>query len=120
MRGLVPLCSDSSVQLRFLGPEDAAEVKRLCTDWFPIEYPDSWYQDITSNPKFFALAAMYGGRIIGLIVAELKAQALCNREDKGLLAAHFAPSAQVAYILTLGVVTKFSTTLFFPQVCVGC
>lgn len=106
MRGPVPLCIDSSVQLRFLGPEDAPEVKRLCTDWFPIEYPDAWYHDITSNRKFFALAAMYGGRIIGIVVAEVKAQALCNREDVGLLATHFAPSAQVAYILTLGVVRE--------------
>ncbi|XP_077490412.1 N-alpha-acetyltransferase 60 [Amblyomma americanum] len=104
--GPVPLASDSSVQLRFLAPDDAPEVRRLCTDWFPIEYPDSWYHDITSNPRFFALAAMYGGRIIGLIVAESKAQSQCNREDAGLLAAHFSPAAQVAYILTLGVVRE--------------
>ena len=25
------------VQLRFLGPDDIAEVKRLCMEWFPIE-----------------------------------------------------------------------------------
>ncbi|KAH7943815.1 hypothetical protein HPB52_011798 [Rhipicephalus sanguineus] len=105
MLGAVPLASDSNVQLRFLAPDDATEVRRLCTDWFPIEYPDSWYHDITSNPRFFALAAMYGGRIIGLIVAESKAQSLCNREA-GLLAANFPPAAQVAYILTLGVVRE--------------
>ncbi|XP_065308779.1 N-alpha-acetyltransferase 60 isoform X2 [Dermacentor albipictus] len=106
MLGVVPLASDSNVQLRFLAPDDAPEVRRLCTDWFPIEYPDSWYHDITSNPRFFALAAMYGGRIIGLIVAESKAQSQCNREDAGLLATNFPPSAQVAYILTLGVVRE--------------
>ncbi|XP_054923699.2 N-alpha-acetyltransferase 60 isoform X1 [Dermacentor andersoni] len=50
--------------------------------------------------------AMYGGRIIGLIVAESKAQSQCNREDAGLLATNFPPSAQVAYILTLGVVRE--------------
>lgn len=106
MLGAVPLASDSNVQLRFLAPDDAPEVRRLCTDWFPIEYPDSWYHDITSNPRFFALAAMYGGRIIGLIVAESKAQSQCNREDTGLLATNFPPAAQVAYILTLGVVRE--------------
>lgn len=105
--GAVPLASDSSVQLRFLAPDDAPEVRRLCTDWFPIEYPDSWYHDITSNPRFFALAAMYGGRIIGLIVAESKPQSQCNREDAGLLAGNFAPTAHVAYILTLGVVREY-------------
>ncbi|XP_064478028.1 N-alpha-acetyltransferase 60-like [Ornithodoros turicata] len=102
----VPLCNNSSVQLRFLVPEDAPEVKRLCTEWFPIEYPDVWYKDITSNAKFFSLAAMYAGRIIGLIVAELKPQGQCNCEDAGLLDTQFSPSAQVAYILTLGVVRE--------------
>ena len=26
------------VQLRFLSPEDLPEVKKLCAEWFPIEY----------------------------------------------------------------------------------
>ena len=33
------------------------QVKCLCRDWFPIDYPDTWYQEITSNPRFFSLAA---------------------------------------------------------------
>lgn len=95
------------VQLRFLCPEDIGEVKRLCVEWFPIEYPDSWYQDITSNSKFYSLAATYYSRIIGLIVAEVKSKTKLNREDADILATHYPTSCQVAYILSLGVVDEF-------------
>jgi hypothetical protein len=60
------------VQLRFLNPGDLCEVKQLCKEWFPIEYPDSWYTDITSNTKFYAVACIIRGQIVGLVVAEIK------------------------------------------------
>ena len=31
------LCIQREIQLRFLCPDDISEVKKLCTDWFPIE-----------------------------------------------------------------------------------
>lgn len=55
-------------------------MRHLCQDWFPIDYPDSWYKDITSDPRFYSLAAIYDGVIIGLVVAEIKAYAKLNRE----------------------------------------
>ena len=48
-----PLINSPELQLRFLNPSDIPEVKRLCKEWFPIEYPDVWYTDITSNNKFY-------------------------------------------------------------------
>ena len=48
-----PLINSPELQLRFLNPSDIPEVKRLCREWFPIEYPDAWYSDITSNHKFY-------------------------------------------------------------------
>ena len=83
---------------RFLSPSDTEQVKVLCRSWFPIEYPDTWYQEITANPRsttvyhhhiqqyqyweivsndvvwfrFFSLAATLQGRIVGIIVAETK------------------------------------------------
>lgn len=95
------------VQLRFLSPADIPEVKKLCTEWFPIEYPDVWYQEITSNPKFYSLAATYHSRIIGLIVCEVKQKSRLNKEDADILAPCFSGSIQVAYILSLGVVVDF-------------
>lgn len=76
----VPLCLISDVQLRFLCPDDLEEVRTLCQDWFPIDYPFSWYEDITSSTRFFALAAVYNLTIIGLIVAEIKPYARLNKE----------------------------------------
>jgi len=43
-------------------------------------YPDLWYQEIASNPKFYSLAATYHSRIIGLIVCEIKLKSKLNKE----------------------------------------
>ncbi|KAG8286909.1 N-alpha-acetyltransferase 60 [Homalodisca vitripennis] len=80
MNKAVPLCSLTNLQLRFLCPTDLPEVRALCQDWFPIDYPYTWYEDITSNPRFYSLAAVYEGIIIGLIVAEIKSYFKLNRE----------------------------------------
>ncbi|XP_030372553.1 N-alpha-acetyltransferase 60 isoform X2 [Scaptodrosophila lebanonensis] len=99
----VPLCSINDVQLRFLVPDDLTEVRTLCQEWFPIDYPLSWYEDITSSTRFFALAAVYNLAIIGLIVAEIKPYRNVNKEDKGILSDSMGRTADVGYILSLGV-----------------
>jgi hypothetical protein len=48
----VPLYSLGDVQLRFLCPDDLDEVRSLCQDWFPIEYPFYWYEEITSSTRY--------------------------------------------------------------------
>lgn len=45
-----------------------------------LRYPDSWYRDITSNKKFFSLAATYRGAIVGMIVAEIKSRTKIHKE----------------------------------------
>ena len=78
-------------------------MKCLCRDWFPIDYPDTWYQEITSNPRFFSLAATLQGSIIGLIVAETKELGQLAKEDRSLLANCFLSNTKVELL---------STTLF--------
>ncbi|XP_064613621.1 N-alpha-acetyltransferase 60-like [Liolophura sinensis] len=95
------------VQLRFLCPEDIGDVKKLCAEWFPIDYPDTWYEDITSNPKFYSLAATYHSKIIGIIVTEVKAKPKINKEDADILPSQYPATVEVAYILSLGVVNDF-------------
>lgn len=97
------LCTLTNLQLRFLCPADIPEVQALCADWFPISYPYYWYEDITSNPCFYSLAAVYEGVIIGLIVAEIKAHSELNDEDVDILAPTFGKDTLVAYLLSLGV-----------------
>lgn len=104
---VMPLCSTADVQLRFLCPDDLDEVRTLCQDWFPIDYPLSWYIDITSSTRFYALAAVYNVTIIGLIVAEIKPFVRMNKEDRDILAdSRSNKNAEVAYILSLGVHKK--------------
>ncbi|XP_075224379.1 N-alpha-acetyltransferase 60 isoform X1 [Lycorma delicatula] len=102
----VPLCSLPNLQLRFLCPSDLIEVRSLCQDWFPIDYPYAWYKDITSNPRFYSLAAVLDGIIIGLIIAEIKTYVKLNREDQDILSPSFGKSTCVGYILSLGVSEK--------------
>ncbi|EPQ16257.1 N-acetyltransferase 15 [Myotis brandtii] len=63
MTEVVPSCALSEVSLRLLCHDDTDTLKHLCGDWFPVECPDSWYRDITSNKKFFSLAAAYTDHI---------------------------------------------------------
>ncbi|XP_021574762.1 N-alpha-acetyltransferase 60 isoform X1 [Carlito syrichta] len=107
MTEVVPSSALSEVSLRLLCHDDIDTVKHLCSDWFPIEYPDSWYRDITSNKKFFSLAATYRGAIVGMIVAEIKNRTKIHKEDGDILASNFSVDTQVAYILSLGVVKEF-------------
>merc|ERR550517_708077 len=103
----VPLINCIELQMRFLSPSDTEQVKVLCRSWFPIEYPDTWYQEITANPRFFSLAATLQGRIIGIIVAETKELGQLAKEDRTILANCFRRGTKVAYILSLGVCEEF-------------
>lgn len=66
----------------------------------------SWYEDITSSTRFYALAAVYNCTIIGLIVAEIKQFSKLNKEDKGILPDWMGRDAEIGYILSLGVHKK--------------
>lgn len=101
--------SNASISFRFLRPGDQSEVKNLCCEWFPIEYPDKWYDDIVHDPKYFSLAAceVYTQRIVGLVVADTLPLGNCNREDQQILHQSFSLTTPVCYILILGVVKEY-------------
>lgn len=65
------------------------------------------YEDITSSTRFYALAAVYNQVIIGLIVAEIKPFHKLNIEDKDILPKVYVKTADVGYILSLGVSKQF-------------
>jgi len=101
--------SNSSIKFRFLQIGDQLEVKSLCQDWFPIKYPDQWYDDIVQDKKYFALAAcdISTQRIIALIVANIYPLGNCNYEDQKILHKKFSLTTSVCYILILGVVKQY-------------
>lgn len=88
-------------------PTDLDIVKELCKQWFPIKYPESWYEDVTAGNKFYTLIATIEEEIIGILVAEIKPYTKCNYEDVGLLCKNLEKTSRVAYILTIGVVGKW-------------
>jgi len=95
--------------LRYLMPADIDAVKTLCAQVFPIEYPDCWYNEITSNQQLISLAAstFADNRIVAILVAEMKTLNQCNFEDRDILAKSFAANTRVAYILSLGVLPEY-------------
>lgn len=70
----------AEVNYREFTPKIFFQVRTLCQDWFPIDYPLMWYKEITSSTRFYALAAVYNLTIIGLIVAEIKPYSRLNKE----------------------------------------
>uniref|UniRef100_A0A914VIQ4 N-alpha-acetyltransferase 60 n=1 Tax=Plectus sambesii TaxID=2011161 RepID=A0A914VIQ4_9BILA len=101
--------SKEDICMRYLAPTDIDAVKKLCREVFPIEYPDYWYSEITSNRQLFSMAASTcsDNRVIALLVAEIKTLNQCNPEDRDILAKSFPANTQVAYILSLGVSSEF-------------
>ena len=93
-----------SLQLLRLTPVNVDILKSLCGDWFPVNYPDSWYHAITTNPKYDSFAATVDGQIIAILVSETKSLASVNKEDHHILSAdHPLDSTMVTYILSIGV-----------------
>lgn len=91
------------IKLRNLCANDIPELKRLCAEWFPVDYPESWYNDITSNKRFYSIAAVYKEKIVGMIVAEIKTKQNTNVEDWHILSNKHPFNSQVTYILSIGV-----------------
>lgn len=94
-----------AISLRFLCPSDIDEIRWLCKDWFPIEYPLEWYEQIVT-PRFYSLVALYDAAIIGLIVCEIKPYTKLNKEDRDILPASMS-DCEVGYILSIGVHKRF-------------
>ena len=75
-------------------------MKAQFQEWFPIDYPDAWYNDVTSNSKFYSVAAVFHGRIIGMVVAEIKDLDRLPKEDSDIVGSGFCPSFSNQGLLT--------------------
>nr|CAB3264181.1 N-alpha-acetyltransferase 60-like [Phallusia mammillata] len=93
----------SKLKLRFLCGDDIPCLKELCNEWFPIKYPDSWYNLVVFNEKFYSMAATLDDKIVAVLIAEIKPRHLVPKEDADLLSYCFHKDTKVAYILSLGV-----------------
>lgn len=103
--------SDDTIRMRYLNPTDLNTIRMLCQEWFPVRYPDAWYETIVNNhnQRFCSLVATINDEIVALLVTEIRCYQNLNYEDFGFLAKHFEhqqDNIQVAYILTLGVIKR--------------
>nr|XP_002125753.1 N-alpha-acetyltransferase 60 [Ciona intestinalis] len=97
----------STIRIRSLNGGDIDVLRELCTEWFPIKYPVTWYESITYNDRFFSIAATLNGQIIAILIAEIKPRWQLPKEDSDMLASVHSPDSKVAYILSLGVQRDF-------------
>jgi len=94
-----------SLAFRQLYPKDIPQLRLLCSESFPIEYPDSWYDFVTSG-YFYSNAAFNQNQMVGVIIAENKSYKQIQAEDVSIIARHFKYN-RVGYILTLGVAKAY-------------
>lgn len=100
----MPLLKHHNYELRPLNPGDIDELKQLHSKWFPVEYPNSWYNDITTNTdRYITIAAIKHGSIIGLIVTEVRESKSCSPDEIALLDRVQLKDSTLTYIMTLGV-----------------
>jgi len=87
---------------RRIYPADVDNLRQLCNQLFPIQYPDSWYDFVTSG-HLRTVAIFHEGVMIAVIICELKKRFQIQKEDESILSWTFGHDASVGYILSLGV-----------------
>lgn len=86
-------------QVREFVEKDLDEVCALCRAAFPLDYPQSWYQEVVSG-RYISFGLYHNSTLTSLIVAERKRIGECEPEDQSLSK---DPNVTVVYILSLAV-----------------
>uniref|UniRef100_A0A7E4W9D3 histone acetyltransferase n=1 Tax=Panagrellus redivivus TaxID=6233 RepID=A0A7E4W9D3_PANRE len=107
-QGLSGIILDGQWRLDTLRPKDLNAVAAICKESFPLDYPQSWYEDVVTG-RFIAYGVFYGQTLTSLLVAEIKKIADCDNEDKGL---DSDPESLVVYILSLAVSSAYRRRVF--------
>ncbi|VDN31895.1 unnamed protein product [Gongylonema pulchrum] len=77
--------------LRKLQPQDKDVVKAICLESFPVQYPDYWFEEVLArnaglivvggvSGELFCYGITYEGKLVAVIVAELKILSQCCNE----------------------------------------
>jgi len=98
-------CPGESIawKLDVLRPKDLVAFKRICRDSFPLDYPDSWFDDVVAG-KFIAFGVFHGDVLTSLLVAEITKLKDCDKEDQDL---DSDPEILACYILSLAVSAEY-------------
>ncbi|KAA3676552.1 uncharacterized protein DEA37_0002700 [Paragonimus westermani] len=72
-----------------------------------FSYPDSWFDDLITNPALLSYVAISSDRIVGVLVAKIVSLEDCSPGDRKILDTCFPLHSNVAYILSLGVTETY-------------
>uniref|UniRef100_A0AC35U293 N-alpha-acetyltransferase 60 n=1 Tax=Rhabditophanes sp. KR3021 TaxID=114890 RepID=A0AC35U293_9BILA len=86
-----------------LSKEDYYAVKALCTESFPVKYPESFYEDVVEG-RFIAFGYFYKDVLTSLMICEIKAICEYEARDRKLLS---DGNGHALYILSLAVRGKY-------------
>jgi hypothetical protein len=73
------LFSPESWKIGNLSRKDFDAVKQICREAFPLDYPESWFEDVV-NERYIAYGLFHNGILTSLLVAEIKTMAQCDKE----------------------------------------
>lgn len=97
--------------LSSMGLQARALMQELHNDWFPISYPQKFYETATAVQSVFysECFADVNGDLAAMVVAKHVRLCACDKEDQGILPPVFSEldNRMVTYILTIGVDDKF-------------
>lgn len=62
---------DENWKLRYLSHEDLPAIKTICKESFPVQYPDTWYQEVVDG-AFISFGYFYNDILASLMICEIK------------------------------------------------
>jgi hypothetical protein len=65
--------------IRNLSSNDLPSVCTICRESFPLEYSESWFEEVCSG-RYISFGLFHFGTLAGLLVAELKLLSNCDIE----------------------------------------
>ncbi|KAL5506853.1 hypothetical protein EMCRGX_G008603 [Ephydatia muelleri] len=87
---------------RSLRTDDSKAVRNLCSECFPINYPDSWYDYVVSNKVFSVGVFSRQQELVGMVIGE--EQSLRHLEGEvGCVLDSAHQTSTVMYVISLGV-----------------
>uniref|UniRef100_A0A0N5BV21 N-alpha-acetyltransferase 60 n=1 Tax=Strongyloides papillosus TaxID=174720 RepID=A0A0N5BV21_STREA len=97
------ISNNGNWELRFLRHDDMPAIKAICKESFPVQYPDTWYQEVVDG-VFISFGYFYNNVLTSLMICEIKQIKEYEAEDQKLLSDY---NGFALYILSLAVKSEF-------------
>ena len=106
--------TSEKLRVTVLQPKHVPQLQQLCSQWFPVYYPNEWYDLVTKNAtnSFFAVGIIDDGaeeaeKLVGCIVAHIKESIEISQEDREVRQNGWQQFNRVCYIMVIGVLRDY-------------